>query len=1007
MDIDHDRLSQLMRDKDFLEAIYLASPVLYDECIKWKEGGMHSSKDILKLSRSLRKYLLRMSSRPTPFGLFSGLGMTRWHDGPSEVTVGECAIRRHTRLDMHFLCALSEKLVSLSCIRYKIRFFVNNSLYTLNDELRYVECCTVDGKQLNQISSVHHSEALQKILFAADGGATIETLCALLVEDGFETEDSRTFVGDLIGAQVIISELLPAITGAEYLEQLIGSLNRINDPADPEVTAILDTLLEARALLRAIDEGADEGVDPFRRCIQLLKVLEVPFEEGKFFQTDMYRSFGGNGIGAGVREQLQEVLGVVNRLSPVRTSPNLQMFIQHFTARYEDREMPLQEVLDTERGIGYAGGQGGGIVPLVEDILITAGEQNLAYPWTSLENLLQQKMLEMYRSDRREIELTETDLQPFRSDWENLPASFPVIFRLVEDGRIFLENVGGSSAVNLLGRFAYGDAEVRQLSEDIARREQELDPGIIYGEIVHLPESRIGNILQHPALRDYEIPYLAQASVDRAHRIDPGDLYVSVRRNRIILRSRLLGKEIIPRLSSAHNYGISSLPIYRFLCDLQLQGKRGSMTFNWGSLRDQHKFLPRVTFKQVILHPARWIFTQADVQRLKGNGGSAARDFREAWRLPRYVVLADNDNELLIDLEEAGMVEIWMETVKNRDEFTLREFLHPGRLVADAEGRPYVNQCIGVVTKTAPVYPEAVPQVCDCTGKQPRVQFLPGSEWVYYKLYTGPRTADKILLDYIRPLTDSFSAKGWIDKWFFIRYNDPDFHIRLRCHLTDIRRLGAVTAALHAALEPLLDDRLIWRVQLDTYNRELERYGASTIELAESLFHQSSLSVMDMLGRSDGDERESNRWLWALGEADHLLACFGFSMEEKWALVNQLRENFDPEFPADKPLRQQLSNKYRKHRQEICDIMERRADPQISSLLTIAGRIRRMEEEDELQVPLPELIGSYLHMMINRTAVAEPRKQEMVIYDLLGRYYQSGMARAKEGLRELKNQQQF
>jgi thiopeptide-type bacteriocin biosynthesis protein len=1001
--IDPQRLLQLLQDKDFLEAIYLASPVLYDECVKWKEGQLHNPKDTLKLTRSLGKYILRMSSRPTPFGLFSGLGVTQWHEGASEVTLDRDGVRRHTRLDMHYLCALSQRLISLPCIRFKINFFVNNSIYKLSDELRYVESCFIEGKQLNQISSVNNSAALQKLLITASEGATVETLCRTLVEDGFETEDSLNFVEDLISAQVIVSELQPAITGEEYLEQIIGSLSRINVATasinvtpDPQITLILDTLLEAQALLLNIDQGCAEGIDPFRSCIQLLGKLEVPVEEGKFFQTDMFRSPGGKGISTGVRDQLQEALDVLNRLGSVRPNPNLQAFIQQFTGRYEDREMPLLEVLDTESGIGYVDSHGGGIVPLVEDILITTKEQKPAYSWTPLEDLLQQKLLEMYRGDSREIRLTEADVRHLGSDWESLPASFGVMFRLVREGRILLENAGGSSGVNLLGRFAHGDAGVRSWTEDIARQEQELDPGIIYAEIVHLPESRTGNILLHPAFRDYEIPYLAQASVDGDHRVDLRDLYVSVRRNRIVLRSRLLNKEIIPRLSSSHNYTRSSLPIYRFLCDLQLQGKRGSLTFHWGSLKGQHRFLPRVTFKQVILHPASWDFTLEDITHLKGEGENALRAFRKTWNLPRHVVLADSDNELLIDLEDEGMVNLWMETIKNRSGFTLKEFLHPDGLVTDTEGQPYVNQCIGVIRKTAPVYAAAALREIAGPDTPLRAQFLPGSEWVYYKLYTGIKTADKILLEFVKPLTDAFAARGWIDKWFFIRFNDPDFHIRLRFHLSDISHMGAVTAALHTTLEPLLDDRLVWKVQLDTYNREMDRYGTNTIELAEAFFHQSSLSVIAMLGRTNGDERETSRWLWALGEVNNLLRCFGFSEAEKLALVTRFRDGFDPEFPLDKALRQQLSNKYRKHRPEIDYIMEQSVRQQITPLLTIADDIRWMGLRGELQVPIPELIASYLHMMINRIVLAESRKQEMVIYDLLVRYYQSGMARAKE-----------
>ena len=70
--------------------------------------------------------------------------------------------------------------------------------------------------------------------------------------------------------------------------------------------------------------------------------------------------------------------------------------------------------------------------------------------------------------------------------------------------------------------------------------------------------------------------------------------------------------------------------------------------------------------------------------------------------------------------------------------------------------------------------------------------FSIGSEWLYYKLYTGHKTADFILTEVIKPLTEEFLEKGLIDKWFFIRYADPKHHIRLRFHCLDTKNIGKV-----------------------------------------------------------------------------------------------------------------------------------------------------------------------------------------------------------------------
>lgn len=62
--------------------------------------------------------------------------------------------------------------------------------------------------------------------------------------------------------------------------------------------------------------------------------------------------------------------------------------------------------------------------------------------------------------------------------------------------------------------------------------------------------------------------------------------------------------------------------------------------------------------------------------------------------------------------------------------------------------------------------------------------FTIGSEWMYYKIYCGVKTADDIMLKVIQPICKQLLQEQSIDKWFFIRYSDPDAHLRVRFHLT-------------------------------------------------------------------------------------------------------------------------------------------------------------------------------------------------------------------------------
>ena len=116
------------------------------------------------------------------------------------------------------------------------------------------------------------------------------------------------------------------------------------------------------------------------------------------------------------------------------------------------------------------------------------------------------------------------------------------------------------------------------------------------------------------------------------------------------------------------------------MCDLQTQGKRGGVGFNWGELSNDYPFLPRVTYKNVILGLARWNIRKEDIKELvKIKDDAQLLEKMKAWRqsigMPALVGLLDGDNELLINLDNALCVRTLFSVVKQRTGFQLVEFL--------------------------------------------------------------------------------------------------------------------------------------------------------------------------------------------------------------------------------------------------------------------------------------------------------------------------------------------
>ena len=184
-------------------------------------------------------------------------------------------------------------------------------------------------------------------------------------------------------------------------------------------------------------------------------------------------------------------------------------------------------------------------------------------------------------------------------------------------------------------------------------------------------------------------------------------------------------------------------------------------------------------------------------------------------------------------------------------------------------------------------------------------KFLPGSEWVYFKIYTGVKTSDIILLELLKPLIEEFKSERLIHKWFFIRYNDPKPHLRIRFNITTPNNYYILLQEINSRFEEYLNSGDISNVMIDTYKRELERYGEKTIEYAEEFFFRSSELILNFL-EYDDDEKI----MVALFYIDYILCELGLTSEEKTNWISSYDNAFKIEFNANKSLNNQLKRKY-------------------------------------------------------------------------------------------------
>jgi thiopeptide-type bacteriocin biosynthesis protein len=219
-----------------------------------------------------------------------------------------------------------------------------------------------------------------------------------------------------------------------------------------------------------------------------------------------------------------------------------------------------------------------------------------------------------------------------------------------------------------------------------------------------------------------------------------------------------------------------------------------------------------------------------------------------------------------------------------------------------------------------------------------------------------------------------------------------------------------VLPALQAAVAPLLEAGRIWRVQLDTYEREVERYGGPEgVVLAEQVFHADSEAVLALAPLLAEDARGDVRWRLACAGIHRLLTDLGFDLEARRDLLHTARSAFAAEFQMDATLRHQIGARFRSERERLGAILDSTpdADPQLAPGLEVLRRrserltplvfeLRALARSGRLSVPLQELALSYLHMHANRLLPSVHRAHELVLYSFLARLYESQSAREHE-----------
>jgi thiopeptide-type bacteriocin biosynthesis protein len=710
----------------------------------------------------------------------------------------------------------------------------------------------------------------------------------------------------------------------------------------------------------------------------------------------------------------------------------LHDFISRFELRYGDREIPLLDALDDETGPGFSGPLRD-VVPIVDLLRSTREPSARRILLDDWGDFLLRKVWNAVGNSSAPLELSPSELAKFKTRALEGPISTCAVFTIIprvpavttsgDEDLIVLHGFGGPSGAEMLGRFCYANRRLLPLLRSVLCAEEERSPETVFAEIVHLPSDRLGNLVARPSLRPFEIPYAGRSGVEVTHQVTVDDLLVSVRNGRVVLRSARLRRPVEPRLTTAHNFHADNLPVYRFLCTLQAQNGNSDFGFEWPELFSAMPALPRVKCGNWVLSPSRWNLDVTEIEEVTRAPASQkfrrVQELRHRRKLPRYISLDEADNVLFVDLDNVLSAETFASTLRSHTKAQLSEVLIPkmGTHVSSTDGRYAHEIFLPLILaprhkarandrsprKAAFVSARRDPITSAEFDATTRI-FFPGSKWLFAKLYTGTSNVDLILREHLCPFLTDLTQSGILRSWFFVRYADPEWHLRLRLTAEPSILNSEILPALEVFARKLLDDRCIWKLQFDPYEREIERYGGGEgIVLSESVFHHDSVAVLRLVRLTNTPDLNDARWLYACLGVDAFLDDLSIPSDQRPEFMRSLTGTQVRRGGIPSNWRDYVSRAFRKHR-AVLDLVVVRKVHDTKDIATAVGvlaqrsqgirpviqRLTSLAAQGGLTEGLDSIAASYVHMFLNRLFHAETSLQELLVYEALARTYAAG-----------------
>ncbi|MBO0439108.1 thiopeptide-type bacteriocin biosynthesis protein [Candidatus Enterococcus ikei] len=806
-----------LADMQVQEAVYLSSPTFYELYSENEQEPEYQLK--------LKQFLLRMTTRATPFGLSSLYSLKNFSEElGNSPKKNETVITRNIRPDGEWLIPVLKKLELEYLQLENLKVIYNEAVEIRADKLinRWIKRSQYNLKGTQQII-VDRTNAVKLVQELAVKPIEIKELInqILLSSPKIARHVISGFLQELIQKNILISELFFLPNKGDRFNFIIKQIQQ---------KTLTDT---SNALIVIAESIATVENNPTIENYRVLKekmsmLFKAP--EDKYLQVDGYRNSLDFLLN---KEQIEEKF------------TDLFEYLEELglnIPRIQNKD--LQMMLIDKYGLNVA-------VPLtyvLDDVgLQVFLEEKPNEDIKQMIGTIGQKLDESCLLNKKAISLDElfSKITPPKKVLTNHALDIEVGASLYQTGDQEL----GICLSTGLNSFTYNKLNSRFLkaeSEHVVKAKKNYEQTIEVDIVTDAKYYMMDNVMQGGITNKFIFECNAYLADTEYERIELTDIYLFADYERLGLYSKKHDKQLKFALNSAVNPA-SLPPLPRILlkiAGIQYDNPLSSLNF-LEEISTTRVHTPKVMYKDIILLPEKWDlsshFYEHDTYQIFEN---KLMMLMKNEIIPKLVLFMKMDKRLQFDLTKAIDRKILFKEWKKSSQLFLSEVIYPidYSLAKNEINQPVQNEFIfefyysGEETKRHPD--------CFWDDVAQRVVY-PNNQWMYYILKTNDLVFyDQLIGQYFHQLQNVLNEQG--SRLFFIRYLDEHGpQLRVRIYNKAPEKLSQSIAIFNEKLEKWHQEKVISGYLVDIYEREGERYGGLSIyPYVEDFFEADSYLVM-------------------------------------------------------------------------------------------------------------------------------------------------------------------